>query len=430
MLPLTSWEAAEGSRRREEQPEVSWSTLFGRAVKESYRYVVVGYSMAKGMGIGKFLASEIFLVGRYLWVIYFYPEGKNREDDDYVSVFSPFELILVDQSGKGEHIVKSRFGGKRPDGPLRLWGYKHMDFLIFLKKEAVESSDFLQNDSLVFECAIRVFKTCTVTPIQRSIHVPPSTLGCSLGELLRTEMGSDIVFVVADETFKTHKLILAARSPVFRAQFFSGIGDPNLDRVDVEDIEPPVFKAMLQFIYSDDFPDIQELAMSIPMCTPTIFLRHLLAAADRYWLDRLKRLCELKLSEEITVDTLADNLVLAERHRCLGLKAAGLEFIGRSMVEKYFLLFPHSHCRGAMRGMLQTVAVVDGDSSGGRRGGGDRRCASRGGRCTRRIRNLLRWEAGTCGGGRRPTVGELNSSSPRNLRDHIFVFLPHNLRLR
>ncbi|CAA6667673.1 unnamed protein product [Spirodela intermedia] len=193
MLPLTSWEAAEGSRRREEQPEVSWSTLFGRAVKESYRYVVVGYSMAKGMGIGKFLASEIFLVGRYLWVIYFYPEGKNREDDDYVSV-SPFELILVDQSGKGEHIVKSRFGGKRPDGPLRLWGYKHMGSNRFIKKAALERSAYLQEDSDY--TTMERSADQHLTPGQWSIPVPPSDLGPSLDELLMTEMGSDIVFVV------------------------------------------------------------------------------------------------------------------------------------------------------------------------------------------------------------------------------------------
>lgn len=88
---------------------------------------------------------------------------------------------------------------------------------------------------------------------------------------------------------------------------------------------------MLQFIYSDAFPDVQKLAMSIPMCSPTIFLRDLLVAADRYLLDLLKHFCELKLSEEITEHTVADNLDLAEKYRCPGLKGVCLEFIGRCL---------------------------------------------------------------------------------------------------
>ncbi|CAA7392716.1 unnamed protein product [Spirodela intermedia] len=341
MLPSTSWVTAEGSRRREKQPEVSCSMSVSCTVEGSHRYVLAGYSQAKGMGVGKFLSSEVFSVGGLRWAIHFYPDGLGPEDNGgYVSLFvtlvtgepdcrALFDLAMTDQRGKVRYkrdTISSRFEPVNLKGNGWSWGS-----IRFIKKAALERSNFLQNDSLFFECAISVVKTRTVTPIQWSIPVPTSDLGRSLGELLRTEMGSDIVFVVAGESFKAHKLILAARSPVFRAQFFGGIGDPNLDKVDVEEIEPPVFKAMLQFIYSDGFPDVQELAMSIPMCNPTIFLRHLLAAADRYWLDRLKRFCELKLSEEITEDTVADNLALAERHRCPGLKAAGLEFIDRCL---------------------------------------------------------------------------------------------------
>lgn len=92
---------------------------------------------------------------------------------------------------------------------------------------------------------------------------------------------------------------------------------------------------MLQFIYSDVFPDVVKLAISIPMCTPTILLQQLLAAADRYLLDRLKHFCELMLSELFDMDTVADNLALAERYRCPALKGACLEFIGQCLEGGY-----------------------------------------------------------------------------------------------
>lgn len=91
-------------------------------------------------------------------------------------------------------------------------------------------------------CTVGVVRTRIEASRQFNIVVPPSNLGICFREFLETGLGSDIVFEVGDETFKAHKLILAARSPVFKAQFFGLIGDPNMKRVVVEDIQPLVFK--------------------------------------------------------------------------------------------------------------------------------------------------------------------------------------------
>ncbi|KAF9600718.1 hypothetical protein IFM89_011405 [Coptis chinensis] len=55
-------------------------------------------------------------------------------------------------------------------------------------------------------------------------------------------IASDITFEVGEETFRAHKLILAAGSPVFRDQFFGLIRNTNIDKVVVEDVEPAIFK--------------------------------------------------------------------------------------------------------------------------------------------------------------------------------------------
>lgn len=83
---------------------------------------------------------------------------------------------------------------------------------------------------------------------------------------------------------------------------------------------------MLLFIYSDELPDVHDLTGSVSMCTSTIMVQHLLAAADRYGLERLKLLCEAKLCEEVTADTVATTLALAEQHQCAQLKAVCLKF--------------------------------------------------------------------------------------------------------
>ena len=55
--------------------------------------------------------------------------------------------------------------------------------------------------------------------------------------------------------------------------------------------------------------------------------QHLLAAADRYGLDRLKAICEAKLAGCVDVGTAATTLALAEQHGCAKLKASCIEFI-------------------------------------------------------------------------------------------------------
>ncbi|KAJ8574432.1 hypothetical protein K7X08_026237 [Anisodus acutangulus] len=56
-------------------------------VNGSHRFVIQGYSLAKGMGVGKHIASDNFTVGGHQWAIYFYPDGKKPDNSTYVSVF-------------------------------------------------------------------------------------------------------------------------------------------------------------------------------------------------------------------------------------------------------------------------------------------------------------------------------------------------------
>lgn len=83
---------------------------------------------------------------------------------------------------------------------------------------------------------------------------------------------------------------------------------------------------MLLFIYSDELPDVCEVTRSTTACSSTVMVQHLLAAADRFGLDRLKLLCEAKLSEEVTAETLGTTLALAEQHQCSLLKPICLKY--------------------------------------------------------------------------------------------------------
>jgi speckle-type POZ protein len=79
-------------------------------------------------------------------------------------------------------------------------------------------------------------------------------------------------------------------------------------------------------MYTDALPeteegDVDEDAMSMA--------HGLLAAAQRFKLERLKLMCEETLAKRIDVSTVADTLGVAEQHGCRALKAACMEFMAR-----------------------------------------------------------------------------------------------------
>uniref|UniRef100_A0A0E0EFG3 BTB domain-containing protein n=1 Tax=Oryza meridionalis TaxID=40149 RepID=A0A0E0EFG3_9ORYZ len=321
-------------------PSETASTSVTKTVNGSHHFKIAGYPLAKGIGVGKYIASECFTVGGYDWAIYFYPDGKSPEDGAaYVSLFialasegtdvrALFELTLVDQSGKGQDKVHTHFGRSLEGGPYTLkyrgsmWGYKR-----FFKRSALETSDYLKDDCLLVNCTVGVVQSHTEGPKIYTIPVPPSNMSQHIGQLLTDGKRTDITFEVDGEVFPAHKVVLAARSPVFRAQLFGPMKDKNMKRITIEDMEASVFKALLHFMYWDELPDIEELTGLNTTWVSTLMAQHLLAAADRYALERLKLLCELKLCEDVAINTVANTLALAEQHHCYQLKTVCLRFV-------------------------------------------------------------------------------------------------------
>lgn len=115
-----------------------------------------------------------------------------------------------------------------------------------IRRATLAASDYVKDDCFTMRCKVGVVRNCVEGFTTTSM--PPCHMTQNLNYLLETETGCDVVLHVSEQTFKAHKSILAARSPVFRAQFF---GDhPSLigDQVVLKDVEPSIFK-VITFIY-------------------------------------------------------------------------------------------------------------------------------------------------------------------------------------
>ncbi|KAJ1267828.1 hypothetical protein BS78_07G087700 [Paspalum vaginatum] len=196
----------------------------------------------------------------------------------------------------------------------------------------LESPRYLEDDQLTIRCVVTVFKTPHVATrnLLNKIEVPPSDITENLGRLLEGEEDTDVAFCVGGETLVAHRLVLAMRSPVFKAELYGPMLEGRSHVVTIQDMHPAVFSALLCFIYTDSLPDMDDNKEGSDGNIEMI--RHLIVAADRYSVDRLKLMCESILSERLDVETVVTTWALADQHNCSRLKDACLEFLTTSDV--------------------------------------------------------------------------------------------------
>ncbi|CAO2168440.1 unnamed protein product, partial [Urochloa humidicola] len=258
------------SPHNEPTPTTASMSTMGTA-QGRHLFEINGYSKHRGMGHDKFVRSRNFSVGGYSWSIRFYPDGFTKETG-HISVYlelmsqgtkvrASCDLNLINQSMGLPSLVHRT--------ELRVFNSSDVskyapDTSLFKKRSELEASGYIQDDRLVIECIVTVITEVRVSEtklrrLHRKIEMPPSDIAKCLGKLLEAEEGADITFSVAGETFAAHKLVLAMRSPVFKAELYGPMKEGSAQLVTIEDMQPAVFRALLHFIYTDSLPDTNYL---------------------------------------------------------------------------------------------------------------------------------------------------------------------------
>ncbi|CAN6305180.1 unnamed protein product [Urochloa humidicola] len=294
---------------------------------------IVGYSHTKEVPNGQSISSSHFLVGGRTWFVRYYPNGNACEQADFISLYltlhgavaeavkpvkAKVTISLLDQDGKPvpPYNTTTQFLNFSKKGSC--WGFGK-----FMERKALEESKHLSDDCFTVRFDVTVMKDVQTvdTPF---LVVPPSDMHRHFGNLLSSKESTDVKFRVGRKTFSAHRLVLSTRSPVFKAQLYGPMKERNSSNViHINDMEANVFDALLTFMYTDNLPEMKEQDESA-------MLQHLLVAADRYNLERLKVICQDKLCKHIDKDSAATILALAEQHNCHGLKDACLVFLSSS----------------------------------------------------------------------------------------------------
>ena len=165
-------------------------------------------------------------------------------------------------------------------------------------------------------CGVIVVRNNTLT-------IPASNIINHLENMLDCADGSDVAFSVGGKMFHAHRAVLAARSPVFKAELLGSMAEAQMPCITLHEIDPATFESMLRFIYTDALPI--DVVKSRDDTAIDVFQR-LLAAADRYALDRLKLVCANRMLDNLLADTVAVALDCALMYNCPDLKDRCMDF--------------------------------------------------------------------------------------------------------
>lgn len=304
--------------------------------KGTHIFEIGGYSLKKGMGGDKFVRSATFTVGGYDWSIRFYPDGAADATEGCMTITLELmsnnaEVRAIFDFGLAKHgsgSLSASFTQKTKTFSSRSRNTRQISLYIVSSSFESKPTTYLQNDLLMIKCEIAVIKESQAREAAgcSEIEVPPPDIVDHLGKLLEAKEEADVSFSVGGETFEAHKIVLAMRAPVFKAELFGPMRETRMPCVTIQDMQPAVFRALLHFIYTDSLLDSDDLEGD-ENCE---MVRHLLVAADRYAMGRLKVLCQNILGKNLDVENVATTLALADQHNCDKLKDVCIEFLASS----------------------------------------------------------------------------------------------------
>ncbi|KAF0893118.1 hypothetical protein E2562_023159 [Oryza meyeriana var. granulata] len=321
----------------------SASAIVGTTESGQHLLKIDGYSLIKdALTTDNYICSRNFRVGGHDWNIRYYPNGGFPSVADWISVRlvlatyvnqvvrAQFTLSLLNQAGEPIPSYTYRYGVQN------YTSYEWEGPWCFIQKATLERSEYLRDNCFSIKCDLTVFMAPEVKDVDTArptlppppvVSVPPSDLIRHLGGLLVTGEGADVTFEVDGKTFMAHRSVLASRSPVLRVELFGAVEKMNDAAAEgasaiirVEEMEAKDFEALLYFMYTDSLPEMKG-GDAVAM------LPDLVAAANRYGMERLRLVCEDKLCEYVNVRTVAAMLAFAGEHHCHGLKKKCLQLL-------------------------------------------------------------------------------------------------------
>ncbi|CAF1200391.1 unnamed protein product, partial [Adineta ricciae] len=286
------------------------------------------------------------------WRLVCYPKGNYGASSNYMSIFLEYIKGERDIKAKAEYSLVNRkceLTEMRKDAQFSVYkcgnsrgfiNYVKYDTLTLLENDTLDDDklkiyvritimddaiteetkyqEFDDADSINFstrglEGLVRDFSQLLLQP---SAKMSDIKIKVNVSPVHHSDIsGIDEDSSPSTVTFNAHKLILAARSPVFAAMFSNRTLENTTNTIEINDLRSETIQSMLEYIYTGKVNDIKKSTVELYRC------------ADKYQLEDLRLQAEMALMSSISIDTSAEILLLADQHHSKDLKSRVIQFI-------------------------------------------------------------------------------------------------------
>jgi len=170
----------------------------------------------------------------------------------------------------------------------------------------------------LFAKKLEEYRSGPVYNMNDDFVIPPSTLAEDMRSLISNKLYKDITFHVEGKSIYALKAVLYARSEFFRVMFSSNLQESTKEEIELTDVTSHAFEQVLEFIYTDTI-DTSKMTFEEAVT--------LLSAANRYMLERLKRICERFIIENIRLSNVSYIFQAADLYEAEYLRSAAIHFI-------------------------------------------------------------------------------------------------------
>ena len=308
---------------------VNWSSLNPKIHMTHYLWIIHNYSFYDVKG--ETLYSPTFKATSNTecnWCLSVEPTSENDEKKEFMGVyleldksskcteiFVKFSLHIVDREQKKARTVVSEIRKFDVENDCS-WGFN-----LIKKRDLLSNNNLLPDDTLKIYCEVKFSEVEALVdfnqPDFNSLLSPcfKNDLSEDFEQLFENGDHTDVTISTNSKDFKVHKNILSARSPVFAAMFKHNTKENENNIVDISDIDEKVMQDMLYYMYTGKSKHMEQLAPS------------LLAIAQRYAIEGLKKKCECTLLKNLSIENAVETLLLADLHHASKLKSRTLRFI-------------------------------------------------------------------------------------------------------
>eukprot|EP00933_Yihiella_yeosuensis_P042980 TRINITY_DN37662_c0_g1_i1.p1 TRINITY_DN37662_c0_g1~~TRINITY_DN37662_c0_g1_i1.p1 ORF type:complete len:433 (-),score=57.06 TRINITY_DN37662_c0_g1_i1:276-1574(-) len=327
--------------------------------EKSCTWVVNGFSWIKDRPQNEEIRSPALLqIGQTTFGLIFYPGGhilgQCGERESLISVWREQEELYtlnVDIKIEMSNPKDTETGPKALETSDRLkYSFSNKSWFVEkhpearrvtpfgpswkIQKDATQALVDRDSNTLSITLTVRAWSadsadSFATAPTKYCDVAPKVKLVSDLQMLLQAQKHTDVSLQVADsscevgETLRAHRLVLAARSPVFENMFFGeglAFGEKAADaEVKIPDTHPTVAKAFLHSLYSAVIPEA--------VWEDDDALCHLFTMYHKYQVQDLQDICEKQIVNQLSEANVAERLMMSDLLGVSTLRSASLDFI-------------------------------------------------------------------------------------------------------